>query len=85
MTFGKKEVQKWGQIGAMIGAIGWLLGLMYNFLFKAQVAGQVQASLDFAPLSQGIKDQIQAGIPTDLASRIIGWLNGLLPLDFMGI
>ena len=79
MVFDKKT----NMFGIVIGVLTYLLAQAAAFVFKG--SGQIQATFNIAPLTEGVKQQIQAGVSTDLASRIIGFLNGLPGFDVMGL
>lgn len=76
------DYMKSARIGAVVGVLSALVGKAYNAFAGG---GQIQASLDLAPLGEGVKAQIQAGVPTELPAKIIAWLNGILPLSVEGI
>lgn len=76
------DIIRSARIGAVVGVLSALVGKAYNMFSSG---GQIQASLDLAPLGDGVKQQIQAGVPTDLSGKIIAWLNGILPLSVEGI
>lgn len=77
-----KKFQKYATIGAGLGVTSWAVSMLYRLLPKG-VTG-IQSSLDFAPIAQGVKQSIQQGISTDLASNIIGLLNGVIAGGVMG-
>jgi len=76
------DIQKSLRVGFGVGITAWLISFVYNMF---ATVGGIQASLNLAPITDSVKQQIQAGINTDLASRIIGWLNGVLPISLMGL
>jgi len=78
------KVQKAFQIGVGVGVTSWILGMLLTLLGKSGITG-LQSSFGIAPIAQGVKQNIQAGINTSLAAKIIGWLNGLPLFDFMGL
>ena len=78
------EIKKAFQIGVGLGASSWLLGMLLTLLGKSGVTG-LQSSLNIAPIAEGVKQNIQSGINTSLATKIIGWLNGLPLFDLMGL
>lgn len=74
-----KNLRFGATFGVFLYLLGWLLGLF------SKNSGSPQATLDFIPtLTEGAKANIQA-LPTDLASRILAWVSGINPFDFMGI
>lgn len=67
------------RFGAFLYLLGWLIG------WFAKNGGSPQATLDFIPtLAEGAKTNIQT-LPTDLASKILAWISGISPFDFMGL
>ena len=78
------KVGKAFQIGIGLGATSWILGMILTLLGKSGITG-LQSSLAIAPIAEGVKQNIQSGINTSLAAKIIGWLNGLPLFDFMGL
>ena len=78
------KVQKAFQVGVGLGVSSWVLGMLLTLLGKSGITG-LQSSLGIAPIAQGVKQNIQVGINTSLAAKIIGWLNGLPLFDFMGL
>ena len=78
------KIGKAFQIGIGLGIVSWLLGMILTLFGKSGITG-LQSSLSIAPIAEGVKQNIQSGINTSLAAKIIGWLNGLPLFDFMGL
>lgn len=78
------KIGKAFQIGVGLGVSSWILGLLLTLLGKSGVTG-LQSSFGIAPIATGVKQNIQEGINTSLAAKIIGWLNGLPFFDLMGL
>lgn len=81
---GNVDYVKTSRFGASIGILTYLLAWVVGFFVKN--GGSPQATLDFIPtLTEGVKQNLQAGINTDLSSRVLAWLSGISPFDLMGL
>ena len=78
------DYAKTARFGGMFGILTYLLAWLLGFFIKS--GGQAQATLKFIPtLTEGVKQNIQSGVNTDFASRLLGWVSGISPFDLMGL
>ncbi len=71
-----KTLGKYTMIGAGLGVTSYALSMLYRL--SGIGASGIQSSLEFAPIAAGVKQSIQGGLSTDLASNLIGLLNGVI-------
>ena len=78
------DIGKSARFGGALGVITYLLSWIVGFLIKN--GGQPQASLNFIPtLTEGVKNNIVSGFDTSFASKLLGWISGISPFNFMGL
>ena len=72
------------RFGAGLGVVTYLLTQAVGFFVKN--AGDSQATLSFIPtLTEGVKQNVQSGINTDIASQLLAFLSGINPFNIMGL
>ena len=80
MTINYKTASQFGFVwGVFTYLLAWIVGLIVN------TGTQAQATLNIALIGEGVKSQFATGVPTDLASRIIAWVSGIIPFSLTGL
>ena len=67
--------QNAGKVGAGVGVISMGLSYLYGMLFK----GGGFATVQFAAIDVNVREQITSGVDTGLASKVLGYMSGVIP------
>lgn len=68
------DIKKIAMAAVGVGLISWLLGWLYKTYFKEGIA-----NISFSAVEIPVKAQIQSGVDTTLAGKLLGYLGGVIP------